>query len=683
MMHQPPLPLKRQRGSVLVTTAAFLLVCVIALTSAEIGYLFFLKREMQKAADLAALSGARQLMSSGCAGASTEATTQAVSNMQKYAATVTVTPACGRWAAPTQSNVTGFSIGGTTPNAVRMQLSAKVNPLLPYLGKRDLYAQAVAIVGDPLAAFSVGSRLVRVTGDSVLGSVLKGVGLDLANTSLVSYDGLANARITPGGLLAALGIPVSASADVGTLNALLAANQVSLGRVLDAAVTVAGQSALTAANLSLLNAISAKLPNIPLNVALGSNTDTPTGLFAKIAAPDASTSSALNVEVSALDVIATAIGVATSKNAVDAGINLNLLGLASVTTKVGVVEPPSIAIGGVGTKAYTSQVRTYIRVKTENGLLGLLLSPLIKLDLPIVLDVVTGKATVTDMCTSALRDASGSDRAAFQVESSVAKVCVGAIAPVDLFSKSKVCDENLGNMELLNVLGILRLPNNKLNLNALQGGGTLILKEGQTGTTGNSLSIGTTVSDLVQQLVNLLFGGLGSAPSTPPTAAQITNLATDLYNKTGTVGSADYVCNADTTACRGQRLSRVRDNIQTASSFSGLILGLLNGLNDLLGGVLSLLVGDGCSFTGLLGSTSDAGCISLISNTLAKSSIQTGGGFVSNTLTVLVGLLKPVLDAVGNAVLTPLLRDVLGLSLGETDVKLMTLKCGGPARLVY
>lgn len=673
----------RQRGSVLVSTAAFLLVCVIALTSAELGYLFYLKREMQKAADLSALSGVRQLSSGGCAGANAEATSKANDNLSSLGFTATVSPGCGRWSAPTPDNVTGFSAGGVTPNAVRVQLSADVAPLLPYLGSRALYAQAVAITGDPLAAFSVGSRLVRVTGDSVLGAALKGIGLDLSGTSLVSYDGLANVKITPGGLLGALGIPVAAGLDVGQLNTLLAAQQVSLGQVLDAAVTLAGQSALTAANVTLLNAISAKLPSVPLNVLLGSATDTPAGLFAKIVAPDTSANAALTTQISALDLITSAIGVATSKHAIDAGINTNLLGLASVTSQVGIIEPPSIAIGGVGAKAYTAQVRTYVRVKTENALLGALLSPLIKLDLPIVLDAVTGKGTLTDMCTPALKDASGKDGAVIQVESSIAKVCVGAIAAADLFSKSKVCEENLGNMELLNVLGIVRLPNNHLNINALQGGGTLTLREGDKGTTGNSLNIGTTVADLVQQLTNLLFGAPGTTPSTAPTGTQINNLATELFNETGTVGHANYTCNANTNACRSLRLAKVKSNIETAAANSGLLSGLLNGIGDLLGSVLGLLGGDGCTYPGLLGSTSNAGCVSLIGSTLTKASNQSGGGTVSNTLTVLTGLLKPVLNALGNTVLTPVLRDVLGLSLGETDVNMMSLKCGGTARLVY
>ncbi|MGJ7583339.1 hypothetical protein ACSFA3_24575, partial [Variovorax sp. RHLX14] len=160
-----------------------------------------------------------------------------------------------------------------------------------------------------------------------------------------------------------------------------------------------------------------------------------------------------------------------SQHAVDAGLNINLLSLAKVTTKVTVIEPPSIAIGGIGAKAYNAQVRTFIHVTTDAGLLGSLLAPLLKLDLPIVLDAVTGIGTLVDMCTPALQQpTTGKDRAKFQVTSKIANVWVGQIATSDLFSKSTVCSypTTLKDMELINVLGLLRV-NNHLDLGVLPG----------------------------------------------------------------------------------------------------------------------------------------------------------------------------------------------------------------------
>jgi uncharacterized membrane protein len=46
-------------------------------------------------------------------------------------------------------------------------------------------------------------------------------------------------------------------------------------------------------------------------------------------------------------------------------------------------------------------------------------------------------------------------------------------------------------------------------------------------------------------------------------------------------------------------------------------------------------------------------------------------------------LLRPVLDAIGSNVLTPILHDLLGLHLGQIDVNLRTLNCQARAHLVY
>ncbi|MGQ0618723.1 MAG: TadG family pilus assembly protein [Panacagrimonas sp.] len=674
----PPARQARQRGSILVNVGVGLSVMIILLSVIDLGFLYYYKREYQKVADLAALAGA-QVVREGCAAAQISANQNAQQNLAGRIATVAPVE-CGFWSPTTAPT---FTSGTSQINAVRATILGGAPNFLPYIGARQLSASAVATVGDPMAAFSVGSRAVRVGGDSTLGAALEGLGLNLSGTSLVSYEGLAQVKITPGGLLAELGIPVSADIGVGELNALLAAEQVSLGSMLNAIATVAGQSSLASVNAALLSRVAANLVTAtPLNLRLGSDNGV-SGLFAEIIAPDNESASALKTQVGVLELITAAVGVASSGHALNTGINIpNLLGLVSVTTQAGVVEPPSIAIGGLGADgicngnevcptAYTAQVRTFIHVKTTDALLGALLKNLLKLDLPIVLDAVTGKGTLQEMCTIGTRDTDGTARAEIEVESTVAKVCVGQIAAADLFSKSKVCDENLGNMELLNVAGLLRLPNNRINIDALEGGGTVTLKEGQTKTTGNELLIGNTVTNLVGQLTSQLFGG--PVPSGSLSPGNITNLATQLYNETGTVGHSHYVCNANTATCRSQRLSAARTNSQAAATNSGLVSGLLTGLLDVVGDLLA------CT-NGLTGTNS--GCINRLESNLNHSSTSSSGGVVANGLGVLTGILKPVLNAVGSSVLTPLLNNVVGLHLGETDVKLTALSCGGNPKLV-
>ncbi len=671
-LHRHP-PQLRQRGSILVMAASTLLVAVTLLAGTQFGYAFYAKRELQKTADLAALAGAKVVGSQGCDPAKEEALANAAKNKQT-AFNTTVVPTCHLWNAKTYPTAPHFAPTPNTPNAVKVVVTGSTPSFLPTLAPITQTAQAVAAVDNPIAVFSVGTRLARVSGDSVLSATLKGLGLDLSGTSLLGYDGLAQLKVTPGGLLQALGIPVATDIGIGEFNALLAGRQIGLGQILDATATLAGRSDLLASNITLVNQVNTKLNASNLLVRLGTDPATfsgPRGLFANIIAPDATTGSALNTQVSALDLISTAIAVASQNHAVDVpSLNINLLGLVKVTAKVGVVEPPSIAIGSVGAKAYTAQVRSYTRVETTSTLLGTLLNPLVKLDLPIVLDTVTGLGTITELCSPGLQDAQKNDRARITVQSSIAKLCVGNVAPADLFSKSAVCDTNLGNMELINVLGILRLDN-KIKLDALQGGGPVTLKKGETGTTGNSLDIGTTVADLVQQLTSQLFGSPSSTPSTAPTSIQLDNLRDQYWNDTITV------CNQTTPACRGDRLAAAKSRIETNAANSGLIGGLLSGVGNLLTNVVN-------SCTGLLylGGT-ESGCKTMLRTTLADASTKPGGGTVSNALTVLAGMLKPVLNAVGSSILTPLLQNVLGLHIGETDVNLIDLQCGGNARLVF
>lgn len=689
---------RRQAGSIVVNTAIALSLIVIALVGTELGYLFVMKRELQKTADLAAIAGASSVQPTDCTAAHAAALANAAQNLSGFTPVVN----CGRWD-PAKNTERNFTAGETAYNAVHVRIEGAPPPLLAFFpGERTLRAEAVAAVIDPLAAFSVGSTLLR-TGPSLLGDMLKGIGLDLTGTSLVGYDGLAQVKITPAGLLQALGIPVATDIGVGELNTLLAGRNVQLAQVLDAIVTLGGQSGLLNANTTLLNAIATQVGASDLAVQLGSAAGGASGLFAEIIAPDASAASALGVGVSALDLLHSAIGVATQKHAV-AVHGLSAVGL--VNAKTVLVEPPSIAIGGVGATAYTAQVRAFIDVDTGNlPVIG----NVARVKLPLMIDVVNGRGTLTEMCTPALRRPDGTERAAIAVNASIAKVCVGrpGANPAnenEIFSTVASCDQNLADEDLLKVslLGVNLVSLRKhLQLDALPLQSSVTLAEGETGTVGNPLLLGTTVKNITDALLaTLLVESLDRGPTL--TLAQRQANAQSLW------GSA-----CTTRACRVTRLTNVKASMENATSglggfLGGLsndvlallgntltlnVLGLLNsvgslvtnlltGIGNLLGAVLGGLVG-GC--TALIGS-SDGACIAEIANSMDGT--QAGGGdSVPNAITILTGYLlqalQPILDALGSNVLTPILQNLLGLRLGEIDVHLMTLNCQARAHLVY
>lgn len=272
---RPPCPVLppacRQRGGMSVTMMLVMLGLVTMLGLVEIGYLYWAKRDVQKIADLSALAGAQRLDLCTANRADNAAARSNALTANRFPGTLQVS--CGVWN-PTHASTDHFI--GTAPAPVNAVKVIAERPVLPFFGQThglpQVRAQAVATRAPPLAVFSVGSQLLRVNGNTPLGGVLKLVGVDLDQTTLLGYDGLAQAKITPGGLLRALGIPVDANISVGDFNALLAAHKVSLGQLLDATASVLSQSGVAHVDMrALKDALAAKLDINQLNLQLGSN----------------------------------------------------------------------------------------------------------------------------------------------------------------------------------------------------------------------------------------------------------------------------------------------------------------------------------------------------------------------------------------------------------------------------
>lgn len=719
----------RQLGAVLLFAAMGISALIVTASLIDLGLLYQYRREYQKTADLAALAGAQALHNADCAAAESAAILSANRNIGGRNSNFSVGLSCGIW-----QRENAIVVPSVDATAVEVVISGKPPSLFSVVTDRILSAKAIALSGAPVTTFSVGTRLASVAGDSVVGNVLGAVGLDLG-LNLLDYDNLAGVNITPRGLLSALGIPVAADISVGGLNELLAAEQVSLGDILDATVVVAGQSNLLSLNAALLNALRVPLavPNIDnIDLALGSSA-TGNGLFASI---NASNSSALDVSIDALDLISTAISVATSGRAIDVAVDslpgLGILGLG-LSVKVGVTEPPSIGIGGVGAQAYSAQTRVFAHLTLDSsdilGPVGGLLSRVldVSVDLPIVIDVASATGTVEQLCTQPLNDLNqppacpgGEDCADIEVDAQLVKICVGNVNPNTIFSTAESCDVGLGNQPLLgaSLLGSSLISLNTkigLDVGGTGGSGGAILAAGQQETVPGNINLGTTVSNLTDALLAaLLATGVSNAP--PLTKAQRDELAEELWNE---VGGNQCESGLSGRGCRGDRLDDAEALI--ANSITGLggflanavlnpvvgllssvltldLLGILGSVGDLLGGVLGLvgnllsgvlglLAGNPCTGGGLaFPAGSSSGCVNLLADAL-KETNSSGALSQQAGITVLLGqllnVLKPVLDAVGNDLLVPLLTDILGLRLGETDVSVFSVECNDGSVLVY
>lgn len=706
----------RPRGGMSVTMMLIMLALLAMLGLIEIGYLFWAKRDAQKVADLAALAGAQRLELCTSDNSDNSAARQSALTQNRFRGTLQIR--CGNWSA-TRATRNRFvtTVDAANPrNAVQVVAQRSV---LPFFGQNTrlptVSVQAVARRSEPTAVFAVGSQLLRTRGDSLLLSTLRLVGLDVTNATVLSYDGLAQANITPSGLLKALNIPVSANLSVADFNRLLAVNKISLAQLVNATATVVGRDTTVGVQLqALANLVATKIDITKLNIALGSESGGG-GLFAEVISPDGTAGSALESKISVLNLISTAISIANEGN----GIAVQGLDLLGINVQAGVVEPPSIAIGGVGSRAYNAQVRLMVDVDSNNLFaLGPLLQLLgTQLHLPLHVDVANAMGTLTG-----IQCGGNPPRATIQVDSSVLRACVGKVDPAQRFSKNNVCDNTLQNEQLLKLLG-RPLITNKITLPALTSSQNLTLAAGESGSTQiNPLALGDTVSNLVNELLRVLSGML-SSPSQGMSANDTAKALADRYLQAAFPSGGRYNVDQVIPLLRDGDPSRnlaplgnwtVKNGVPKPcllglttcwedgsvwtgykTTVTGQGLGLLDGL---LGSLVGGLLINRCD--SLLGNLIDYnGCVR---NNLA-SYIQTapagfldgaGGNGVTNPdgtvscsgllctlLKPILTALRPVLNSVGT-LLTNLLASVLGLELGRTDVNVQSIQCSA-AQLVY
>lgn len=708
----------RQRGGMSLTMVLVMLGLVTLLGMVEVGYLYWAKRDVQKIADLAALAGAQRL--DLCSSDHSDNTAARSNAHDANGFTGTLQVRCGHWN-PAQTSADHFA--GSTPsaplNAVRVVAERSVVPFLRSpRGMPRVSAQAVATRAPPVAVFSVGSQLLRVNGSTPLGNLLRLVGADLDQTTLLGYDGLAQAKVTPGGLLQALGIPVDANLSVADFNALLAAHQVSLGQLLDATASVLSQQGVAHADLGALkSALAATLAIDQATLQLGSSAST-AGLFARVVAPDGPAAPALQAQVSALDVITTSIGIATRGRGVDVQ-DLDILGL--VQAQAAIIEPPSIAIGGVGARAYNAQVRVVLDIDSNNlnfGIGKVLVLLGIRLHLPVHVDVTNAMGTL-----SSLQCAAPPATASVRVESSVLRACVGQVNEDARFSTRNVCDTGLQNEQLLTLLGA-PLINDQIKLDALSHTETLTLAAGETGSTWiNGAQIGNAVNALVSELLRVLGGVLNPAGKGRATSDTADQLA-DRFLKAANPGNGPYdvertiaalrngvpaaglepfgdwevpkgvpyvcglaTCYRDGSAWDGYRAVVTGQGMGLLDNVFGALLGGL-AINRCNGLVNVLLQYNNC-VKGNLASYMQTAPVGLLDHHTGSGSITDPGtnsvdcaGLLCTALRpVLEQLHKPLLNGVGT-LLTNTLASVLGLELGRTDVHMQAVHCNA-SRLVY
>ncbi|MBB4223608.1 TadG family pilus assembly protein [Variovorax guangxiensis] len=363
---------RRSAGSILINTAIALSLIVITLIGTELGYLFYLKRELQKTADLAALAGAQGLGVNNCAAATNAAVTNAAQNMPVGLAPLAAeSVVCGRWdpaLKPTSPHF-GPPDSGQKFNAVRVTISRTPQLLLagiPGNQPRPITVDAMAAQQNPRANLSIRTTLATIdsTQSPLLNAILGGFLGGGLNIDAVGWNGVLNTNVKLLTFIDQLGINLGIG--VGKYDQVLSTN-VSVGTLIQAMIDALQRSGNTAqVVIDALNAVkvtataAAAQPLLKLGDLLGVQTGT-----------DAA---ALNTDIQLFQLLQGVVQAANAKNGLTATASLPLSGLATITTNVKVIEPPQLSATGNPALAKlnptgpdqiyvrTAQVRTLISI---------------------------------------------------------------------------------------------------------------------------------------------------------------------------------------------------------------------------------------------------------------------------------------------------------------------------------
>jgi uncharacterized membrane protein len=408
-----------------VTMMLMLLGLITILGLVEVSYLYWAKRDAQKVADLAALSGAQQLSGPSCpagsaayAAASGNASDNGGTSANGY---TSIDISCGRQ--PTAGSDVLAPASASSVAAIKVVASRDVNHIwgMAWKATFPVKAEAVAINNSPIAAFSVSPTLLRLDPSSPLNQLLDNLLGTSASTQVISSSGITNANIS------LLGLKNAMNLDAGTVSQLLG-TKITLEQFIDAYVQTLSQNSDTSnIDLSALNTlaagIKAKLGTLQMSLGdiLNINTDT--------SDPD----SALNTNVNALDILGAAVLAADSDNAVAIpAITVDVPDVANIDVMLSVIEPPQIGIGGVGTTAHSAQIRLSLNVSATN-----LLSNGDKLlALPLYLEIARVDGTIHSIeCNVPASNGTTEDNVTINTDAGVLNAFLGTL-PTDAFTNT-------------------------------------------------------------------------------------------------------------------------------------------------------------------------------------------------------------------------------------------------------
>ena len=450
----------RQRGAILIMTAAFIVAAVALLALAvDTGRLYAAQAKLQSATNLAALDAARAISACGVGepeNRQTAAETAVENSLSRnFTNSDSVTSTTNLGMRTTEGGLYHFqSADNDSADSARITLSRPAPRRL--LGAFDdetveLSATAAAI-SEPMASISAGSTLLDIGGvdgtNGLLSALLGGpVSLDAA-----SYKGLAESDITIADLLdvdariasldelldTELSLPAALDLLAGAVNATIGGVDDLAGGALGALADVAdpNRKVLFGDILNIETGLENTLDALPVNVA-----DLLTGL-----AQTANTGSPISLPAS-----------------------IDLGGLAKVAAEINIIEPRQIDAGRAGrnanndyrTVASTGQANIQLDIEVLGALDKALGGALIHL--PIFIKAASAEARLEDIiCAGPSKPFPPQDEHTVELETdtAVATIGVGEFDDID-----RIDPEPAGEVTLVNAAGVAQVVTDGLTVN--------------------------------------------------------------------------------------------------------------------------------------------------------------------------------------------------------------------------
>ncbi|MBA5981876.1 hypothetical protein HT737_19115 [Pseudomonas sp. MD195_PC81_125] len=364
----------RQRGAIgLMAAATLSLALVLMLLVVDTGRLYMEQRKLQRVVDSAALEAVSRggNCQSGLS-AATYAGQSAVRNGYIVDGNNTLVTTCGS----VQTAATGlraFTADATQSTAVKVAASRTVTTSFAggvqalFTGSAvslntTLNASAVAAQPTPtVAQLNIRSNLasINTAQSNILNPLFSGLLGGNVNLTALGWDGLLNTDINLLSYLNQLAINLNVAA--GNYTQLLN-TQATVTQLIQAAATVVQLNGATATVITALGQLQVAAINAA-PVKLGDILQLQTG----------TTAAGLDANLQLLQLIQGVVQLANSKSAVAATLPISVLGLANVTVRVKVIEPPQFSAIGDPARAKANPLgpdRIYVRTAQIRTLLS-------------------------------------------------------------------------------------------------------------------------------------------------------------------------------------------------------------------------------------------------------------------------------------------------------------------------